>query len=618
VSRRSHGAAVVAGVAAGFAAAVFLATAIRPALLVDPDPHWAAARLLLGLAVLAGAGTAGVAAAAVFSLWARTRPAKEPLASLPIPTAALAALALAVLALGALARFAQLESLPAPLWVDDLSLIEPALALGGKLSDFGDPVRPSPYGTPTPYGTVGVLYLELYRAALLFFGTTVFGVRFLSAAAGVLSIATAMALGRELLPRGGGVPTGLAVAGMRWHLILSRWGWNAFVLVPVLDGAALLLLAGRRRRSLALVVAAGLLAGIGAHIYLAAWIGLAALTVFLLWPVWSSPGRWRLLSAGVFLSGFLVAASPLFLIKGRTPYFRRAGEHNVVLEMRRQRSAVPLVASAAGALAAPWFLSDPSPWNDLPGRSRLGWIVGLAVAAGLARALLRPREELSSFLLAHGTAAFAATVAWGTEMQPNGYRVAYLTTVTGVAAAAGALSLLSLFPTRLRRAAGIAAVGLFLISGALAARDLYLRWGPMLEVSEGYQGRDNLLARAAQRWQRYGWVSVDPGLSSVLANGIPVYLDALVRYQLAGGGSRPSGPGAEAGTQSKRRFRLALVGTLPSASERLVERVRDGNGKEWALVFGGRDSQETVPRRRPHTAPRGPKTGPRDSPTVRK
>ena len=595
---------MLAGGAAGFVAAVFLATAIRPALLVDPDPHWAAARLLLGLAVLAAAGVAGVTAAALFSLWARTRPATEPLPPLPLPRAALVALAVAALTLGALARFAQLDRLPVPLWVDDLSLIEPALALEGRLSDFADPVRPSPYGMPTPYGTVGVLYLELYRAALLFFGTTVFGVRVLSAAAGVLSIATAMALGRRLLPGGGGALAGLAVAGMRWHLILSRWGWNAIVLVPLLDGAALLLLAGRRRKNLGLVVAAGLLAGIGAHIYLAAWVGLAALTAYLLWPVWSATVRWRLLSAGVFLAGFLVAASPLFLLKSSTPYFRRAGAHNVVLEMRRQSSAMPLFASAAGALAAPWFLGDPSPWNDLPGRSRLGGILGIAVAAALSRAVLRPREELSGFLLAHGAAAFAATVAWGTEMQPNGYRVAYLTTVTGVAAAAGALSFLALVPVPLRRVAGIAAVGLFLFSGGLATRDLYLRWGPMLEASEGYQGRDNLIARSVERWQSYGWVSVDPDLSSVLANRATVYLDALVRYQLAGGASAASGPGAEAGAQSKRRFRIAPVGALPGPGERLVERVRDGNGREWAVVLGGKSAGEAAPRRPPRRAPR--------------
>jgi hypothetical protein len=587
---RGRGAAVLSGTGAAFAVGVFLVAAIRLRLLLDPDPAWALARLLLTLGVIAAAGGAGVAVSAALFLWSRTRAVREALPGLPLSAGALLLLAAAALLAGAAARFAALDRLPAALWVDDVSLIVPALSLQGGPRDFADPVRGVPFGLPQPYGSVGVLYLELYRAALLAFGTTVFGVRFLSAAAGVLSIATAMALGRALLPRGGGALAGLAVAGMRWHLILSRWGWNAIVLVPVLDIAALLLVRARRRRSAAAAAAAGLTAGVAAHIYLAAWIGLLALGAFLLWPDPGLTRRWRLLAAGLFVAMFFLAASALLWPgPGRTPYFRRAGQHNVLLEIRRQRSLEPLFSAAAIALGAPWFLGDPSPWNDLPRAPRLGWILGIPVAAALARALSRPREELSGFFLAHAGAAFAAVVVWGTEMQPNGYRVAYLTTVTGVAAAAGALSLLSLLKERARRAAAIAIVGLFAVSGALAARDLFLRWGPMLEAWEGYQGRDNLVSRAVLRWKRYGPVAVDPAVASMLANGTTLYLDLLVRYGLDAGGSAPAGPSAlSSASAARRRFRVLPANAALASGERRVESVRDGRGTEWAVVSGAR------------------------------
>jgi hypothetical protein len=587
---KGRGAAVLAGTGAAFAVGVFLVAAIRPRLLLDPDPAWALPRILLSLCVIAVAVGAGVVVSAALLLWGRTRAVREDLPRLPLSAGAIVLLAAAALSAGAAARFAALDRLPAVLWVDDVSLIVPALSLHGGLRDFADPVRGVPFGLPRPYGSVGVLYLELYRASLLLFGTTVFGVRFLSAAAGVLSIATAMALGRALLPRGGGALAGLVVAGMRWHLILSRWGWNAIVLAPVLDIAALLLVLARRRRSVAAVAAAGLTAGIAAHIYLAAWIGLLALGAFLLWPDPGLTRRWRLLAAGLFVGMFFLAASPLLWPgPGKTPYFRRAGQHNVLLEVRRQRSPEPLFSAAAIALAAPWFLGDPSPWNDLPRAPRLPWILGIPVAAALARSLSRPREELSGFLLAHAGAAFAAVVVWGTEMQPNGYRVAYLTTVTGVAAAAGALSLLSLFAERARRAAAIAIVGLFAISGALAARDVFLRWGPMLEAWEGYQGRDNLVSRAALRWQRYGAVAVDPAVASILANGTTLYLDLLVRYELDAGGPAPAGPSSLSGASAaRRRFRVLPANTALASGERRVESVSDGRGTEWAVVFGAR------------------------------
>src|SRR5207244_11023360 len=108
------------------------------------------------------------------------------------------AVAAGAIGLGTLARFVSLERLPPSLWIDDVSLISPALELRGAPSDFTNAIRPAPYGVPKVYGSVGVLYLELYRGALLLFGTTVFGVRFVSAAAGVASLVTALLLGRAL------------------------------------------------------------------------------------------------------------------------------------------------------------------------------------------------------------------------------------------------------------------------------------------------------------------------------------------------------------------------------------------------------------------------------------
>jgi len=583
-------AALLAGGGAALVVLVGLIRWIRPLLLLDPDPSWALPRLLLSLGVIAAAAGAGGAAAGVMLLYRRTRAVLAPRERLPLPAAALAGLSLAALVLGTLARFAFLDRLPAPLWLDDVSLIPASLELTGSLSDFADPIRPSPSGVAVPYGSVGVLYLEAYRLALLVAGTNVFGVRLLSALAGALSIGTAMLLARALLPSGGGTLAGLAVAGMRWHLILSRWGWNAIVVVPVLDLAALLLVRARRRASAASAAAAGLVAGLAAHIYLSTWVAVAAFLLYCLWPD-GLAARLRLRLALCFAAVFLIAAAPLFLLRGPKgfSYFQRVGQRNVLKEVRRQKSLLPPLEAAADAIAAPWLLPDPSPWNDLPGKSRLGWLLGIPVAAALARAACRPREELSAFLLAHAGAAFVASVAWGTEMQPNGYRVAYLTTVTGVAAAGGVLALLALAPARARRPAAIAAIGLLVVSGAIAARDVFLRWGPSLEMSEGYQGRDNLLARAALRWEPFGRVALDPRLTRSLTNDSAYCFDLLVRYRLAANGeARPGGPDSlpPAG-RARRHFRLAPPDAPLSPGERTVERVRD-NLKEWAVVLGVR------------------------------
>jgi hypothetical protein len=188
--------AILLGGAVAFVAGERLVETIRPALLLDPDPRWLFARVVLWIGLLSATAAAGALAASLFRLWTRSRlPPGEP-APLPFRPATLAWIAAGALTAGALVRFAWLDTLPMPLWVDDVSLIEPTLALEAGWRDFADSIRPAPYGSPSSYGSVGVLYLEFFRMCLRVAGTTVFGVRLPSAIAGTLSVATAMILGR--------------------------------------------------------------------------------------------------------------------------------------------------------------------------------------------------------------------------------------------------------------------------------------------------------------------------------------------------------------------------------------------------------------------------------------
>jgi hypothetical protein len=555
---------------------------IGPGLLSDADPSWAPERLLLALAAASGAAAAGAGAAAGFLAWSRTEAAGAPLEPVPFRRGTLAALALAAILVGPALRFAALSSLPPWLWVDDLSLIGPALELTGSASDFADAIRPLPYGVPRAYGSVGVLYLEGYRAAIDLAGTTVLGVRLPSALSGAASLVTAALLGRALLPAGGGMLTALVLAGLRWHLILSRWAFNMILLAPVVDLATLALLSARRRRSAPLALAAGIVAGTGAHVYLSAWPAGAALALFALWP--ASPAeraQSRLARSAAFLLGFGACAVPLFLLReGRAaPYFARAADHNVMLEIRRTRSLLPPIAAAADALVSPWLSADPTPRNDLPGRSRLGWLLGVPVSIALGRALVRPREPLSGLLLAHAAAFLAAVVAGGQADNPNGSRFAYLSTLAAVAAAAGILWLVARVPPARRRAAAIAAVGAVAAGGALGARDALVRWSEHPETFRGFHGQDTLIGRAAARWDAFGDVEIARGLGHS-----PIAIEAVRRYGLDPDRASAAVPPST----GQRSLRIAVPGSVPGTGERLVERVEDPWGRPWAVVLARR------------------------------
>ncbi|MEP6994164.1 MAG: glycosyltransferase family 39 protein [Acidobacteriota bacterium] len=576
--------AILVGIVVGFVAAVDLTRWIRPAVLLDPDPSWAAPRLFLSMVVCCGAALAGGLAAGAFLLWSRMPSASAPLSPLPLRRGAVTALAAAAIVAGAALRFAALARVPEVLWVDDLSLIRPALALRAAPADFADATRVVPFGVAKPYGSVGVLYLEGYRACLRLFGTTVFGVRFPSALAGAVSLVTAALLGRALLPEGGGALAALILAGIRWHLILSRWAWNMIVLAPIVDVATLLIVAARSRRSRTLAVAAGIVAGLGAHVYLSAWPAGAALGLFALWPQ-AQPERLvhRMARAAAFAAGFLLSVSPLFLFAQgrRAPYFARTADHNVALEMARTRSILPPFSAAADTFAAPWFLADPSARHDLPGRSRLGLLLGIPVAAAFSRALLRPRDGISALLWSHGIAVLAAVVAGGQADHPNGSRFAYLGSLAAVAAASGVLWIVGLWRREDRRhTAAIVAVGALSVGGALGARDALLRWPEDAQTFRSFHGQDTLIGRAAARWGEFGRLTIASGVGHS-----PLAIEPIRTFRLGQAPLAPRRPGGSAGFQ----IRIVSAASQPEASERVVERIQDPAGREWARVLAMRN-----------------------------
>jgi hypothetical protein len=575
-------AAVLVGLAVSFVVAIDAIRLCRADLLVDPEPSWTPLRLFLGLFVIAVAAGAAALGSTVFWLWARRLGSREPVA-LPFSAPVLLAVAVAAISAGVLLRFVELDRRPAWLFVDDLSLVSPTLALKGSVSDFRDSIRPVPFGVPKLFGTVGVAYLEGFRVVLRRFGTTVFGLRFLSALAGCVSLLTAALLGRALLPKGGATLTALVLAGLRWHLILSRWAWNMIVLAPLVDVGTLLLLRARRRASLPASFLAGAVIGLCAHVYLSAWIAAAALLGLSVWPGEPPLDRRTRVSVGaVFLAGLAVVVMPLFLFHENrmAPYFARTGDHNMFREIRYTGSFLPVLSAAADGLAGPWLTADPSPRQDIPGRSRLGWILGIPVLVALTKTLLSPRRELSGLLLLHSGTALAATVVGGQAGTPNGARFGYLTTVAALAAAMGILLLLSFVPGRQRRQAALAALGVLAISGALGARDALQRWPERAETfgGLGFHGQDTLIGRAALRWGYYGSVELSPDLVHS-----PVAYETIRRFGLDP--DVPAGQARHVG-KTERIFRVAAPEAPAKPGERVVERISDPWGKNWAVVLG--------------------------------
>jgi hypothetical protein len=311
---RDAGAARWVGWIVAFVVSIDLVRWLRPSVLFEPDRTWWRFWLLIWAGSIAAVALAGFVSARLFRTFRESRLATAPLQ--PFPVGRSGFLAAAALLAGIALRVASLAD-PPPQFQDEASLIAPALSLQGSIADFRHPLRAAPYDVPKPRGTVGVLYLEAFRWALSAFGPTPLGIRLLSVAGGCASLVTGVLLARALLPTGGASLAALALSGLRWHLIMSQWGWVSVVVIPFIDGATLLLLRGRTRRSRLPTLAAGVVLGLGAHVYLTAWVAAGALLLYRLWPLDDGePLPKRAASTSLFGAGFAVAVFPLFALGG--------------------------------------------------------------------------------------------------------------------------------------------------------------------------------------------------------------------------------------------------------------------------------------------------------------
>jgi hypothetical protein len=143
------------------------------------------------------------------------------------------------------------------------------------------------------------------------------------------------------------------------------------------------------------------------------------------------------------------------------------------------------------------------------------------------------------------------------------------------------LALLNLIRQSRRRVAALAAVGALAVASAVGARDSF-RWARDPNTFDGFHGQDTIVARAALRWDRYGPVRVAAGLPHD-----PVTIYVIRRYRLDTDENviAHAHPDFWAPRPSSRSFRIESPETLPAPGERVVERLRDAWGKEWAVVL---------------------------------
>ncbi len=390
-------------------------------------PIWllAIGLLLLGAWLLGSAGRASPRAATAHTLWPSTPRARL--------YEALAVGLIFALAIGL--RTYRLGSIPPGIYVDETNGALDALHIleGSGASPFAT----GWYETPNGY---------LYYMAGLFklFGANWWSLKAASLIPAILTVPAVYLLGRLLFGPLAGLSAMLLIAVSRWHLSMSRWGWNqtAPPLFQVL--AFFFLVRGLRDRRALDYALSGLLTGLGFYTYLSSRLAAATLVLYVGFWLWTDPAGpraalarcWRGLA--LLLAGTLVAAAPLAVTYLTNPFSfsNRASEISVLRDIRDQQSLAPLLANLRDMLVFFHQTGDLQGKHNLPGEPMADPTTGLLLAVGLAYALLRWRDQRSGLLLLWLVLGLAGSFLSSHSESPQSYRA--MTALPAVALLAAA------------------------------------------------------------------------------------------------------------------------------------------------------------------------------------
>jgi len=332
-------------------------------------------------------------------------------------------------------RVYHLSSIPAGIYVDETNgALDAVYILEGRNSS---PFGTGWYGTPNGY---------VYYMAGLFklFGVNFASLKIASLLPAILTVLALYPLARFLFGPMAGLSAMLLMAVSRWHLSMSRWGWNEVAppLFQIL--ATFFLVRGLRERRASDFVLGGVISGLMMYTYLSSRLALATLGLFVLYwlladlegPVASWKREWRGLV--LFLLAFLIAFAPIAVTHITDPFTwsNRVDQISIFRDVKDAGSYQPLWKNISDHLKFFHQTGDHQGKHNLPDEPQTDPVTGLLFVIGLGYGLLRfPRDRRRGLLWFWLLFGLAGGVFSSNHESPQSYRT--LTVVPAIALLAG-------------------------------------------------------------------------------------------------------------------------------------------------------------------------------------
>ncbi len=266
--------------------------------------------------------------------------------------------------------------------------------------------------------------------------------RLVSAVIGALCAPLMYFLGRELFGWRVGVIAGLVIATLRWHLDVSRLGWDPISLPLCAILAFWLLARAIRTGRWSHAVWAGLAIGLGMHAYVGYRVLPLVAFALLLYGGWLR--RWSILGfagrVGVVVGSAVLSALPviIFAIQDPAGFNGRLNQTLVLNEQVSQSQKLDELWSNVQKHALMFHVSgDMNGRHNLPGAPMLDPLSGLLMVIGLAVLALRPLDWRAWLVFGWAAASMAGGIFTFPFEAPQAMRTLGVTPVLALVIALG-------------------------------------------------------------------------------------------------------------------------------------------------------------------------------------
>lgn len=318
-------------------------------------------------------------------------------------------------------RIYNLDNIPPGFFIDEPNAGLDALYIieGRQVSPFGT----GWYGTPNGY-----IY---YMAGILkLFGANWISLKIISLIPAILTIPALFILTKLIFGPIPGLIAMLLMAVSRWHLTMSRWGWNETA-PPLFQILALFfLIRGLRDRRALDYSLSGLISGLMVYTYLSSRLALFTIFLFIVYWFFTNPIGWRgslkKSWSGIFLFSLalMIAIGPILVTYVTDPFTfsNRINEITILRDINEQKSITPLIDNLMDALKFFHHTGDFNGRHNLPGEPMADPFTGLFFAIGLFYAIIKLRDYRFFLLLIWLIIGLSAGFLSLNHQSPQAYR----------------------------------------------------------------------------------------------------------------------------------------------------------------------------------------------------